>query len=57
LELENLEKRSGVIKASTTNRIQEIEKRISGVEDCIENSDITIKENAKKQKDPNPKHP
>jgi predicted nucleic acid-binding Zn-ribbon protein len=32
LELENLRKRSGVI----TNRIQEIEERISGAEDTIE---------------------
>ena len=29
LEIENLGKRSGVIEASITNRIQEIEKRIS----------------------------
>ena len=46
LELENLGKRSGVIHASITNRLQEIEKRISGVEDTIENTDTTIKENA-----------
>ena len=32
-ELENLGKRSGVIDASVTNRIQEIEVRISGAED------------------------
>ena len=32
LELENLGKRSGVIDASITNRIQEIEERISGAE-------------------------
>jgi len=30
LEIENLGKRSGVIDASITNRIQKIEKRISG---------------------------
>ena len=47
LELENLGKRSGVIDASITNRIQEIEERISGAEDSIENIDTTIKENAK----------
>jgi hypothetical protein len=29
LEIENLGKRSGVIEASITNRIQEMEKRIS----------------------------
>ena len=37
LELENLGKRSGVIDASIINRIQEIEERISGAEDTIEN--------------------
>ena len=39
LEIENLGKRSGVIDASITNRIQEIEERISGAEDTIENID------------------
>jgi hypothetical protein len=39
LELENLGKRSGV-----TNRIQEIEERISGAEGTIENIDTTVKE-------------
>jgi prefoldin subunit 5 len=43
LEIENLGKRSGVIDASITNRIQEIE-RISGAEDTIENIDTTVKE-------------
>jgi predicted nucleic acid-binding Zn-ribbon protein len=43
LELENLGNRSGGI----TNRIQEIEERISGVEDTIENTDTTGRENAK----------
>jgi prefoldin subunit 5 len=32
LEIENLGKRSGIIDASITNRIQEIEERISGAE-------------------------
>ena len=36
LELESLGKRSGVIDANITNRIQEIEERISGAEDSIE---------------------
>jgi predicted nucleic acid-binding Zn-ribbon protein len=48
LELENLGKRSGVIDAHITNRIQEIEERISGAEDIIENIDTTVKENAKR---------
>ena len=47
LKLKNLGKRSGVINASITNRIQEIEERISGSEDSIENIDTTVKENTK----------
>jgi hypothetical protein len=47
LVIENLGKRSGVIDASITNRIQDIEERISGAEDTIENNDTTVKENAK----------
>ena len=35
-EIENLGKRSGVIDACITNRIQEKEERISGTEDTIE---------------------
>jgi hypothetical protein len=44
LEIEILGKRSGVIDASITNRIQEIEERISGAEETIENTDTTVKE-------------
>jgi wobble nucleotide-excising tRNase len=47
LEIENLGKRSGIIDASITKRIQEIEERISGADDSIENIDTTVKENAK----------
>ena len=47
LETGNLGKRSGVIDTSITNRIQEIEERISGAKDTIENIDITVKQNAK----------
>jgi hypothetical protein len=59
MELRNIGKGSGVIDASITKRIQEMEERISGAEDTIENIDTTIKENtkSKKQKAPNPKHP
>jgi predicted nucleic acid-binding Zn-ribbon protein len=49
-ELENLGKTSGTIDASITNRMQEIEDRISGAKDTIENIDITVKENAKSSK-------
>jgi prefoldin subunit 5 len=42
-EIETLGKKSGNI----SNRMQEMEERISGAEDCIGNMDTTIKENAK----------
>jgi predicted RNase H-like nuclease (RuvC/YqgF family) len=50
LEIEILGKKSGSIDANISNRIQEMEKRISGAEDSIENMDTTIKENAKCKK-------
>ena len=45
LEMENLGKRSGITDESMTNRIQEIDERISGVEDMIEEIGTTVKEN------------
>jgi hypothetical protein len=52
LEIENLRKMSGAIDASITNRIQQIEERISGSEYTIKkkNIDTTIKENVKCKK-------
>jgi len=50
LEIENLGKKSGTIDVSMNNRIQEMEERISGAEDFIENIGTTIKENAKCKK-------
>ena len=47
LEIEILEKKSGGIHLSISNRIQEMEDRISGAEDSIENIGTTIKENTK----------
>jgi hypothetical protein len=47
LEIEFLGKKLGAIDASITNRIQEMEERISDTEDSIENMDSTIKENKK----------
>ena len=47
LEIENLEKKSGPTDASITNRIQDMEERISDAKDTIENIDTTIKENVK----------
>ena len=46
MEIEILGKKLG----SISNRIQEIEERISGAEDSIENMDSTIKENEKCKK-------
>jgi chromosome segregation ATPase len=50
LEIENLEKKSGIMDASITSRIQEMEERISGTKDSIGNMDTTIKENTKCKK-------
>ena len=50
LEIENLRKKSGVKTASMTTRLQEIEERISGAEDNIENINTTVRENAKTKK-------
>ena len=43
LDMENLDKRTGTTEASITNRIQEMEKRISGVKDTIEVIDLLVK--------------
>ena len=48
LEIETLGKKSGNIDVSISNRIQEMEERISDAEDSIENMGTTIKENAKR---------
>jgi uncharacterized coiled-coil protein SlyX len=50
LEIENIGKRSRVIDVSITNRIQEIEERISGAEDTIKSIDTKVKENEKCKK-------
>ena len=48
--MENLGKRSGAADASITNRVQEVEERISGIEDNIGYIDTTVKENSKHKK-------
>ena len=45
LEMENLVKRT-----ATTNRIQEVEERISGWENTIEEIDMSVKKNVKPKK-------
>ena len=56
LEIKTLGKKSGTIDASISNRIKEMEERISGAEDSKVNIDTTIKK-CKMQKDPKSKHP
>ena len=56
-QMENLWKRSGITDVSIINRIQEIEERISGVEDTGEEIDTIVKENLRQKKTLNPKHP
>jgi SMC interacting uncharacterized protein involved in chromosome segregation len=50
IEIETLRKKSGTIDASISNRIPEMKERISGTEYSIENTNTTIKENAKCKK-------
>ena len=50
LKIETLGKKSGTIDVSISNRIQEMEERLSGAEDSIENISRTIKENGKCKK-------
>jgi hypothetical protein len=50
LEIEILGKKSGTIDVSISNRMQDMEERISGGEDSIENMEATIKKNAKCKK-------
>ena len=48
--MENLGKRTGTTDANITNKIQEMEERISGIGDNIEEMDISVKENVKCKK-------
>ena len=50
LEIETLGKKCETIDADISNRIQEMEERILGAEDSIQNISTTIKENAKCKK-------
>jgi hypothetical protein len=47
LDIETLGKKSGTIDVLITNRIQEMQERISGAEDYIENIGKTIRENGR----------
>jgi chromosome segregation ATPase len=50
LEIKTLGKKSGTIDMSISIRVQEMEERISGAEDSIENMGTLIKENEKCKK-------
>ena len=50
LDIENQKKRQGAVDTSFTNRMQEMEERISGAEDSIEIIDSTVKDNVKLKK-------
>ena len=50
LAMENLGKRTEISESSITNRIQEIEDRISDSEDTIEKLNPLTKENSKSNK-------
>jgi len=50
LGMENQRKRQGAVDTIITNRIQEIEERISGAEDSIEIINTTVKDNVKWKK-------
>jgi hypothetical protein len=50
LEIETLGKKSETVNVNISNRIQEMEERISGAEDSIGNMDTTILKNAKCKK-------
>ena len=50
MDMENLGKWTGTTETSITNRIQEIEERISDTEDTIEEIKSLIKENSKSNK-------
>jgi hypothetical protein len=56
LEMKNQGKRSGATDACITNRIQEIEQRIVGIEDIINDVvDTWVRENTKYKKHITPK--
>jgi methionine synthase II (cobalamin-independent) len=50
LEMENLGKTTETSNTSIGNKIQEMEDRISGIEDTVEEIDTSVKENAKLKK-------
>ena len=50
MEMENLGKQTGTTDTSITNRLQEMEERISGVEDMVEETESSVNESVKPRK-------
>ena len=57
LEIENFGTQIGNSDANLTNRIREIEKRISGIKDKVKEMDTLVKENVKSKINQGMKHP
>lgn len=57
LEMENLGQQTETIDTSITYRMQEMDKRTSGIEKTVEEIDTLAKENVKSKKIPDTKHP
>ena len=49
-KMENLSQQTGTTDASITNRIQEMEEKISGVENMVEEIDSSVEENVESKK-------
>jgi hypothetical protein len=54
--MESLGEKLGVISASITNRIEEKEERLSGIEDTKEDTDKTVKEKQSEKNASYPRH-
>jgi uncharacterized coiled-coil protein SlyX len=48
--MENLGKRTGTTDTGNTNRLQEVEERISDIEDTVEGINMLVKEHIKSKK-------
>lgn len=55
--MKNLETQAGTTEVDFANKIQEMEERISGTEDTVEEMNTLVKGNPKSKKIPETKHP
>jgi len=56
-EMKNSGVQTGITEASFTNIIRQMEKRLSGIEDMIEEMEILVKENVESKNTPDTKYP